>query len=407
MAKRAKTTTDNQGQNSYHEPDHDRAVELVMQLMAIPGKSGEEAEVAEFVRQQMLRAGVKPEWIQSDSANRRAPVRSDTGNLIVKLPGKLRGPRCMLAAHLDTVPICVGSQPVRQNEMVRSADPKTGLGADDRAGVAATLSALLEIVEHDLPHPPLTFCWFVQEETGLHGARCVTKKLLGNPRLVFNFDGGSPTKLTIGATGGFRLRIDVHGMASHAGGAPEWGVSAIAIASLAIADLQRNGWHGDIRKGRRAGTSNVGFIHGGEATNVVTDFVSIRAEARSHDPKFRQRIVLEIEKAFERAIKEVKNVAGAAGSVQFHGGLDYESFRLNKKEPCVVAARNAVKSIGEVPEFAIANGGLDANWLTKHGWPTVSLGAGQLNQHMVSESLDLVGYRNACRIALRLATSAS
>ena len=36
------------------------------------------------------------------------------------------------------------------------------------------------------------------------------------------------------------------------------------------------------------GTSNVGFIHGGEATNVVTDRVSLRAEARSHDPEFRK-----------------------------------------------------------------------------------------------------------------------
>ena len=78
------------------------------------------------------------------------------------------------------------------------------------------------------------------------------------------------------------------------------GVSAIAIASLAIADLERTGWHGQIRKGRRLGTSNIGTIHGGEATNVVTDRVAIRAEARSHDPTFRKRIVREIERALAR-----------------------------------------------------------------------------------------------------------
>ena len=50
-----------------------------------------------------------------------------------------------------------------------------------------------------------------------------------------------------------------------------------------------------MNKGGHSGTSNVGVIHGGEATNVVTDHVEIRAEARSHDPKFRERIVREIE----------------------------------------------------------------------------------------------------------------
>ena len=74
---------------------------------------------------------------------------------------------------------------------------------------------------------------------------------LGKPKLAFNFDGGSPPKLTIGATGGYRMTIDIRGLASHAGNRPEEGVSAIAIASLAIADLVKNGWHGLIDEGRR------------------------------------------------------------------------------------------------------------------------------------------------------------
>ena len=46
-------------------------------------------------------------------------------------------------------------------------------------------------------------------------------------------------------------------------------MSAIAIASLAISQLQEDGWHGQIAKGKRRGTSNVGYIHGGGATNVT------------------------------------------------------------------------------------------------------------------------------------------
>ncbi len=74
-------------------------------------------------------------------------------------------------AHMDTVPICVGAKPVRKGDAVVSADKQTGLGADDRAGVAALLSTALSILENRLPHPPLTFLWAIQEEVGLYGAR--------------------------------------------------------------------------------------------------------------------------------------------------------------------------------------------------------------------------------------------
>ena len=232
----------------------------------------------------------------------------------------------------------------------------------------------------------------------------MTQRVLNNPQLAFNWDGGSAIKMTVGATGGYRMQIIVHGIASHAGVAPQRGVSAIAIASLAIADLHRNGWHGQIRKGQNKGTSNIGVIQGGAATNVVTDRVVVRAEARSHSRRFRERIVREIERAFNRAVKQVKNDSREKGMVEISGQLDYESFVLSKKEPCVRIARNVIQSKGEEPVFAVADGGLDANWITDHGIPAVSMGAGQLNAHMVSESLDLKQYLIACEIALSIAT---
>ncbi len=177
------------------------------------------------------------------------------------------------------------------------------------------------------------------------------------------------------------MTIEIKGLASHAGNRPEEGVSAIAIASLAVADLVQNGWHGLVTKKEGDGTSNIGVISGGEATNVVTDHVHIRAEARSHDPKFRQRIVKEIESAFQRAATAVRSVNGASGRVRIDGRLDYESFRLSRDEPCVVAAAAAIEAENLTPEFAVTNGGLDANWFTAHGIPTVTLGCGQRNIH--------------------------
>lgn len=379
------------------------AISRVLKAMSIPGKSGDELAIAEFIRKELLAAGAKSSQITTDLAHKKTPLPSKTGNLIFTLPGKSKLPRRVLMAHMDTVPICAGCKPKRDGNIVRSTDPNTGLGADDRAGVATVLTAALEILKQDANHPPLTFLWTIQEEIGLHGARLLNLNKLKNPKYAFNWDGGSPAKMTIGATGGYRMEIVVTGKASHAGNAPEAGVSAIAIAALAIADLQRNGWHGDVRKGKKRGTTNIGFIQGGEATNVVTDRCVLKAEARSHDPVFRKKIVSEVEKAFRRAAREVKSSQGKTGSVTFDGRLDYESFAIPTNSPVVLKAQEAIEKTGLDPELAITNGGLDANWLNSRGLPTVSMGCGQRNQHMVTEALHLDEYLDACRVAIYLA----
>jgi tripeptide aminopeptidase len=381
-----------------------QTTELQMKLMAMVGPSGKETLVADFIRRQLLAAGAPASALHTDQAHRKISPDCEVGNLVLRLPGTVRGPRRMLSAHMDTVPICVGCQPVRRGKRITAADPHTGLGGDDRAGVAILLSTALAILKQNLPHPPLTFLWTVHEEGGLHGARNVRLGMLGKPKLAFNFDGSDPNRLTIGATGGYRMNIEIRGIASHAGVHPEDGVSAIAVASLAIADLVNNGWHGLIEKGRHCGTSNIGVIEGGVATNVVADLVRVRVEARSHEPKFRERIVREIEKAFRKAAKQVRSSKGKCGKVTIQGQLDYEAFCLSQKVPAVQVAAAAVEAVGEEVDFAIANGGLDANWLSARGIPTVSLGCGQHDIHTVDEWLDLDQFHTARKIALQIAT---
>ena len=380
------------------------AIDLVMQMMAIPGKSREEGRIAEFIRSRLVEAGVPAKAIQHDSANKRSPAGGEVGNLIVKLPGSQRAPRRLLMAHIDTVPLCVGAKPVRRGSMIESADPETALGGDDRGGAAVILNAILEILRQGLPHPPLTLFWPVQEEIGLCGARYVNPKQLGGPRLCFNWDGAAPNVAVVGATGDYNIEIEIQGRASHAGVHPEQGVNAIAIASLAIADLVENGWHGLIVKGRTTGTSNVGVIAGGDATNVVTPRVRLRAEARSHDPKFRKRIVDAIQKAFEKAAKAIKSDTGATGRITFTSDLKYESFRLAKDNPSLQTAIRAIEAAGLEPDQRISNGGLDANWMTAHGLPTITLGCGQAAIHTTSETLHVDSFLHACRIGLILAT---
>lgn len=394
-----------------HPPaiDTDGAIDRVLHMMAIPGKSGQEALVAKYVVQELRKAGVSSRAICFDNVQRQSPIGGETGNLIVRLPGTHRGPRRLLMAHLDTVPLCVGAKPRRKGDSIRSADPRTALGGDDRAGAAVVLTAALEIARRKLPHPPLTFFFPVQEEIGLFGARFVKLAALGNPKLCFNWDGGSAATACIGATGAYDLEIEISGIASHAGGSPEKGVSAIAIAGLAASKLHNEGWHGLVVKdksngGKSTGASNLGVIEGGEATNVVTPFVRLRGEVRSHDPVFRKQLVEVFRKAFVEAAAAVRNSSGRAGQVRFSASLKYESFALRESEPCVVEALEAIGAVGLDPQTRISNGGLDANWLSARGLPTVTLGCGQRDVHTVDESLSIPDYLAACRIGLRLAT---
>lgn len=384
--------------------DEKAAVKRVMTMMAVPGRSGEEKAIADFISNELKSAGVSDSSIQHDSAHRKSHLGGQTGNLIVKLPGTVKAPRRLLMGHIDTVPLCVGSRPVREGQLIRPKDSSTALGGDNRAGACVVLTTALEILKQKLPHPPLTLLWPVQEEVGLVGARHVSVSKLGKPKLSFNWDGGPPGMLVVGATGDFNIEIEVNGIASHAGAHPEDGVNAAAIASLAIADLTRDGWHGLVDKGRNTGTSNIGVISGGDATNVVMPKLRIRAEARSHDPKFRQKIVDQIRKAFEKAARELKNAAGQRGSVHFDATLKYESFRLDLDEPTVATAKAAMESLGMVPEYRISNGGLDANWMTANGIPTVTMGCGQQGIHTVDEKLNVDEFLQACRLAMKLAT---
>lgn len=383
------------------------AVKLVLDLLSVPGKSGEEAAIRDRIVELAQSAGVPKSAITTDQVHKKSHRGGQVGNLIIKLPGTTRQPRRLLMSHMDTVPLCVGARPVIRDGQIVSKDPSTALGGDNRAGCATILSALITILQEDRPHPPLTFLWTVQEEVGLLGARHAALGKLGKPSLCFNWDGGAPNIAVIGATGDDHLDITIHGLASHAGAHPEEGISAAAIAGLAIADLQQNGWHGLVEKGRQTGTSNIGSIEGGAATNVVTEALTLTAECRSHNPKFRARIVAAYRKAFEKAAAAVSNSAGQSGRVTFEVRDKYESFRIPKSDPSVKAALAAIEAEGLPPLTRIVNGGLDANWMTSRGLPTVTLGCGQAGIHTVSETLDVDSYHDACRIALRLATDAS
>jgi len=382
-----------------------RALTHLLDLLRVEGLSGREGDVANVVKKKLRAAGCKAGWIAHDTVHRRTPVPFEIGNLIVKLPGTVQGPRRLFMGHMDTVPLCRGAVPVRKGARIVSRG-KTALGADNRTACACMVAVVEALLKKKLPHPPLTFLFCVGEEIGLLGARHVKLSDLGRPRMAFNIDSGDPREIIIGAVGADRWEVEVFGRSSHAGLHPEEGISAALIAARAIETVAAGGYFGKVVKGKRRGTSNVGRIVGGDATNQVTDYVYVKGESRSHHRRFVTEVTEAYRKAFERAARSVKNSQGRTGNVRFVAETDYPAFKLKRSEPVVRFAMQVARSIHLQPALKVVDGGLDANYMNAKGLHTVTLGAGQHDVHTVDEYADIGEYLGGCRLVLALATHA-
>jgi tripeptide aminopeptidase len=390
--------------------DTERAVARLMRFLAVEGITGQEKAIAAEVVKALKEAGVPAKAVRFDDANQRIPLPTQTGNLIVSLPGTRPGPRLLFMTHLDTVPLCAGAMPVQVSKDRIEAEGATALGGDNRTGCAALVTLAATLLEHKPPHPPLTLLFTVREESGLFGARHLDPADLGGVTMGFNIDGGNPHELTVGAVGAERWEVEIVGQASHAGVHPEKGISATMVAALALAEVKAGGWFGKVKKGGREGTSNVGPFGGrdgrsaGDATNVVTDYVHIRGESRSHEAKFFKEITKAYAAAFKHAATKVLDDEGRKAKVKFTSRLDYYPFRMKESAPVVKHAEAAAASVGLEPRLRVGNGGLDANWLVRHGVPTVTFGAGQNAIHTVKEWVDVPKFLDGCRMALAAAT---
>jgi tripeptide aminopeptidase len=390
--------------------DTSAAVARLMRFLAVEGVTGQEAAIGREIIAALKEAGVPASAIRFDDANTRIPEPTQTGNLIVTLPGTTKGKPVLFMTHMDTVPLCAGAKPKLQGKRVVNENPNAALGGDNRSGCAVLVTLAAELLARKLPHPPITMLFTVREESGLFGAKHLNSADLGSPVCGFNFDGKLAADVIIGAIGADRWTVDIFGKASHAGVAPEKGISAMMIFSLAMADVYAGGWFGKVVKDDKQGTSNVGPVGGkdggtaGDATNVVTDFVHVKGESRSHDAKFVRDISAAFKAAFTSAAGRVKDHEGRPGKVKFTSRLDYVPFRLKADSPAVHRAASAVKALGREPNLRVTNGGLDANWMVKHGIPTVTFGAGQHEIHTVKEFVDLAEFESGCRLALALAT---
>ncbi len=148
--------------------DTPAAIHRLMRFLAVEGITGQERNIAAEVEKALIEVGVPAASIRYDTANDRIPLPTQTGNLIVQLPGTRPGARVLFMTHLDTVPLCAGCVPVLQAKKI-TPQGHTALGGDNRTGVGVLVTMVAELIKQNLPYPPLTLLFTVREESGLFG----------------------------------------------------------------------------------------------------------------------------------------------------------------------------------------------------------------------------------------------
>src|SRR5918998_1599016 len=250
--------------------NQERIQNLLLEFVQIDSHSRKERDIAERIKKHCEEMGAE---VEIDDAGEK--VGGNSGNVIARFKGTIPDAEpIMMSAHMDTVVPGEGVKPIIDGDIIRT-DGTTVLGGDDKSGCAVIIETIRCLQEQNIPHAPIEAVFSICEEVGLLGAKHVdVSKLKSKYGLVFDSD--DPGFLFTKGPSANHMEWKIYGLESHAGVAPEQGISAIRIAAEAIAEMKLGRIDDET-------TANVGVIRGGEATNIITNLVTLRGEARSLD----------------------------------------------------------------------------------------------------------------------------
>lgn len=361
----------------------ERLVHSFLDYVQISSPTRFEKTFAQHMMSELKSLGLE---VYMDNAGEK--VGSNAGNVIAKLKSNTEGIPVILSAHMDTVSPSENIKPVIKDDIIYS-DGTTVLGGDDKAGIAAIMEALRTVIENDLPHPTLEIVFSIFEEGGLHGAKNLDYNQLESKR-AFVFDSSTdPGDIIVKGPAQDKIHVKLTGKASHAGVAPEKGISAIMIASRAIDQMK-------LLRISEATTANIGKISGGSATNIVMPELIIEAEARSLD---HDELTVQSEHMKHCFVKAAEDFGGHA---QVEIKRMYNAFNLDASSDIVKSAQAIVKATGLTPRCISTGGGSDTNVYNANGIQSVNFGIGEKMAHTLNEHMSIKDLVKASEIALKV-----
>lgn len=363
-------------------------------MVQIDSPSKDERAMADFLTKKFSELGCD---VVEDKAGEA--IGGNAGNLRVTLKGNTGADPLMFSAHMDTVEPARGIKPVIEGDIVRSSGD-TILGSDDKAGIACILQlARLAQAQPDIPRPDLEFSIHISEEIGLLGAKHVDTSTFRS-KVGFILDDHDPRGLTIGSPSAVRLDYTVFGKASHAGVEPEKGISAIKVAAEALAKMNFGRIDDET-------TANIGVIQGGVATNIMTEKVTMKAEARSHDPAKLEKQVEHMTACFDEVCAEWRKKTGTdLPRFEIDRKDDYQAVRFSVDDYPVKLTMAAAKALGwGEMEKKISGGGTDGSVLSHKGIPCLVLGVGMEAVHSTEEFMKISVFEDAAKLVSTIVTT--
>jgi tripeptide aminopeptidase len=359
--------------------NQERIKNLLLELVQIDSVSKKERDVAERIRALCEEMGAE---VEIDDAGER--VGGNTGNVIARFPGTIPGAETiMMSAHMDTVVPGEGVKPIVEGDIIRS-DGTTVLGGDDKSGCCVIIEAIRCLQEQSIPHAPIEAVFSICEEVGLLGAKHLdVSKLKSKYGLVFDSD--DPGFLFTKGPSANHFEFKIYGLESHAGVAPEEGISAIRVAAEAISAMK-------LGRIDEETTANIGVIRGGEATNIVTNFVYLKGEARSRSEEKLDAQTEHMIKCLEEAAAKYEVTVGGVttkGRVESHVTREYDAMDVPDTSRIVRLVYEAAKRKGLKVETMASGGGCDANIFNGKGIECANFGTGMRAIHTVKEWLDV------------------
>jgi glutamate carboxypeptidase len=282
--------------------------------------------------------------------------------------------RIMLLGHIDTVwPVgTLKSMPCRIGEG-RLWGPGT---LDMKAGVAMAFTAIEMLAEAGLLDREVVLLLNSDEEVGSPVSRPITEKLAQECCAVYVLEPAQGLAYKTARKGTGNWRIDIKGVAAHAGVDFEKGVSALRELAQVIETV--SGWT-DLKRGL---TLSVGLAGGGSKTNVIP------AEAWAEVDGRIARIAdgSRIEKKFASLKASDKRC-----QLTVTGGINRPPMeRTHGTVALYRRARALAADLGFQLYEAATGGASDGNFTSALGVPTLDgMGAVGEGAHAVHESINL------------------
>ncbi|MCF0139467.1 MAG: peptidase T [Acidaminococcus fermentans] len=270
-------------------------------------------------------------------------------------------------------------------------DGTTLLGADDKAGVAAIVTAMEHFLDHpEILHGTLRVGFTPDEETGRSASGFDVAKFGAD--FAYTVDGGELGGLEYENFNADNPVVTFHGLSVHTGSAKGKMKNALAMAAE---------WQQALPAGEKPEYTEgyEGFFHVYKITGDV-ETCRMHMLVRDHDQKrFGER------KVFLDRLADFLNEKYGIGSVELeHHDVYYNmAEKIRDGHMAVVdLAREAMEAVGVTPVVEPIRGGTDGAQLSWRGLPCPNLFTGGANFHGRFEYLPIPSLVKACETVVEI-----